>query len=389
MTRLLSYPSARPDTLRRPKAGIVVSCLLAVACATPAAAQPATRKATDIASLEAYPGFYSGEPIVLRADLMQTGNSTVLVQSDEARALRVTSDGPPGPTGRVEARGVFWDVGRLRPDDPRVQTNHLQTIVDPGIENDWPRPGELFAVHVTDAFPIDTPSRPSLRDVVLDAPSYVDKEVTITGQFRGRNLYGDLPQAPGLSRWDFVLKSADGALWVTGTQPRGRGFDLNVGARIDTGRWLEVSGIVRRGRGLVWLDSAKISTVEAPEQVAPVETVVPPTGPAPIVIFSAPTEGERDVPLSGLVRLQFSRDMDPASFIDQVRVEYVASPGLPAAGTAPGIMSAYDPATRSLTVRFTEPLDRLRTVRMELLGGIKATDGALLMPWTLSFELGG
>ena len=361
-------------------------------CASPAATQSTTRRATDIASMVAYPGFYNGQPIVLRADLVQTGGTTVLVQSDEARALRVTLDAPARSVGRVEVRGVFWDVGRLKPDDPRVQTNHLQTIVEPGTENEWPKPGELFAVHVTDAFAVEVSSRPTLRDVVLDAPNYVDKEVTVTGQFRGRNLFGDLPQAPGLSRWDFVLKSADGALWVTGTQPKGKGFDLNVGARIDTGRWLEVSGIVKRGRGLVWLESAKIATTQPPKEVPVSESVAPETGPAPVVVFTSPTEGERDVPLTARVRVQFSRDMDPSSFKDQIRAGYVtvAAPGrsLPES-PALAVATSYDPATRSLTLRFTDPLAGFRAVKVELLGGIKAFDGAFLVPWTLSFDLGG
>ena len=73
------------------------------------------------------------------------------------------------------------------------------------------------------------------------------------GQFRGKNLYGDLPQGPGLSQWDFVLRAADSALWVAGVRPRGKGFNLNPGARVDTGNWLEVSRR-RQGRQRARLD---------------------------------------------------------------------------------------------------------------------------------------
>jgi hypothetical protein len=368
---------------------MATSVVIVAALAATISAQTNTRRATDIASLVAFPGFYHGQAIVLQADLAETGNTVVLVQADEARALRVTSSGAISSRGRVEARGVFWDVGRLKPDDPRVITNGIQTVADPSAEAEWPRPGEVFVLHVTDAFPLGALSSPTLRDVVLDAGRHVEKPVTVVGQFRGRNLYGDVPQAPGVSRWDFVLKSADAALWVTGTQPRGKGFDLNVSARIDTGRWLEVSGIVKRGGGLVWLESAKIAAT-APPAAVPVSETVQQTGPPPVVVFSTPTPGETDIALDTRVRVQFSRDMDSQSFREQVRVSYraaeAAAQSEPASST-PTVTTSYDAATRALTIQFSEPLTPLRTVNVELLGGIKAFDGVPLAPWTLSFTL--
>jgi hypothetical protein len=281
------------------------------------------------------------------------------------------------------------------PDDPRVTGNNLKAVVEPNAENDWPKPGELLALQLTDAFPVSATTSPSLRDLALDGARHVNAQVTVTGQFRGRNLYADLPQAPGVSRWDFVLKSADAAVWVTGTQPKGRGFDLSVNARIDTGRWLEVSGTVKRMGGLVWIDSPKIALGQPPANQPPLETAVPQMGPAPTVVFSSPTGGEIDVPLDLRVRLQFSRDMDAASFKDQVRVTYVAAEGAergePPTPT-PQFTTAYDAATRALSIRFAEPFPatvRFRTVNVELLEGIKARDGATLVPWTLSFVLGG
>jgi hypothetical protein len=374
---------------------IVCLAFAALGFATAVAAQPATRRATDISALAAYPGFFHGQPVVLRAELIQTGDRVALVDPDEPRALRVAPNGTSLPTGRVEARGVFWDVGRLMPDDPRVTGNNLKAVVESNADTDWPKPGELLALQLTDAFPVSATTSPSLRDLALDGARHVNAQVTITGQFRGRNLYGDLPQAPGVSRWDFVLKSADAAVWVTGTQPKGKGFDLSVNARIDTGRWLEVSGTVKRMGGLLWIDSPKIALGQPPASQPPVETAAPQVGPAPTVVFSSPTGGETEVPLDSRVRLQFSRDMDAASFKDQVRVTYVpaegAERGEPPTPT-PQFTTAYDAATRALSIRFAEPFPatlRFRTVNVELLAGIKARDGAALVPWTLSFVLGG
>ena len=49
----------------------------------------------------------------------------------------------------------------------------------------------------------------------------------------------------------------------------------------------------------------------------------------------------------------------------------------------------YDAGTRAIEIKFTQPLDRFRTVRIELLEGIKAFDGAPVKPWTLTYSVGG
>ena len=67
--------------------------------------------------------------------------------------------------------------------------------------------------------------------VALEPWKFEGTPVTLTGNFRGRNLYGDQPGAPGLGKFDFVLRGTEGAVWVTGQQPRGRGFDLDVNRR--------------------------------------------------------------------------------------------------------------------------------------------------------------
>ena len=49
----------------------------------------------------------------------------------------------------------------------------------------------------------------------------------------------------------------------------------------------------------------------------------------------------------------------------------------------------YDPGNRVLSIGFSAPLERFRTVNVELLEGITGTDGAPLKPWRLTFSLGG
>ena len=82
----------------------------------------------------------------------------------------------------------------------------------------------------------------SVRSIAIEPWKCDGQTVTITGNFRGRNLFGDLPGAPGKSRYDFVLRGTEGALWVTDLRPRGQGFELDVNRRVDTDRWIEVTG---------------------------------------------------------------------------------------------------------------------------------------------------
>ena len=45
--------------------------------------------------------------------------------------------------------------------------------------------------------------------------------------------------------------------------------------------------------------------------------------------------------------------------------------------------------TRVLEIRFTKPLERFRTLHIDLTDEILGTDKQALKPWTLSFDLGG
>ena len=72
----------------------------------------------------------------------------------------------------------------------------------------WPGVGEMPVVVAASSRPPREPAATTLRSVVLEPERHVGRGVTLTGRFRGRNLYGDMPEAPEESRWDFVLRSA-------------------------------------------------------------------------------------------------------------------------------------------------------------------------------------
>ena len=156
---------------------------------------------------------------------------------------------------------------------------------------------------------------------------------------------------------------------------------------MDTGRWLEVTGAVGRSAGLVWIDGEKIGLGTAPEPAAVVQIEVPKVGPAPDVTFSIPTPEDIDVETSILVRIQFSRDMEAASFKDRVRVRYVTPPAEGA--SPPPLSTAYREGTKVLEIKFSGRLDRFRIVEIELQDGIAAFDSAkLVTPWKLTFTTG-
>ena len=368
--------------------------LLLVAVTSVVSAQAPTRRATNIGALLGFPAFFHGRPIVMTGKVATLDDGQVRA-SDDNGSLRVVFKGS-APDGLDEIRGEFWDIGRMKPDDPRLALIDLRAVFRMDPDGPWPRPGEVAAIIATAIARATPPPAASIRAIVLNPSRYLTQKVTITGQFTGRNLLGDLPDAPARSRWDFVLRSADAAIWVSGAQPKGKGFDLRLDARVDTRRWLEVTGVVHEGRGLQWLEVAAggIQTGKAVTDAPVVEepAVRVPAAPPPEVIFSAPTDGETDVFLTATVRMQFSRDVDPASLKGHVRAHYLESEsaerGEPTTPTA-DFTTQYGAANRVLELKFARPLERFRTLKVDLLDGILGTDKQPVKPWTLTFTMGG
>jgi Big-like domain-containing protein len=365
-------------------------------CSTAISAQAPARRAANITALLTFPAFYHSRQIVIVGDVSTDKNGRARV-SDGSSSLRLLFKGSV-PDGPGEIRGEFWDLGRMKADDPRLTNLDLRATFGIDPDGAWPRTGDVTAIVATAVGPAPGMPAPSIRSIVLSPLRYLNQRVTVTGQFSGRNLFGDLPDAPARSRWDFVIRSADAALWVSGARPKGKGFDLALDARIDTTRWLEVTGVVHEGRGLQWLDVAAegIQLAKAPtEPAAPSEETpaVPiPTAPPPEVVFSAPTQDESDVAMGSSVRIHVSRDLDPATLRGRVRARYLESEtierGEPTTPT-PEFTTRYNAANRVLELKFVKPLERFRTINIELLEGILGTDRQPLKPWTLSFRTGG
>lgn len=353
-----------------------------------ASAQGPGRIATTADALIASPVFFHGKQIAIRHPTTPAGQLSQL----DGTAKPVFIYWRERPTrSEGEIRGEFYDLGRMEDGDPRFTSYDFGPVTAAASNGRWPGRDRVFVILGATMIDSPMPTDPSLRSIAMAPATFENSGVTLVGRFRGRNLYGDLPQALNKGKWDFVLRTADAAVWVTGARPKGKDFELDPGARVDTGKWVEVKGTVRRDGDLVWVEAQAIRLAAAPAET-PIEISIPatPVEPPPTVIFSAPIANDTDVPRNAPVRLQFSRDMDGRTFRGHVRARYTGPtpPGttLPA---PPPFAVRYDDGNRSLEIRFTEPLERFQTVTIDLLEGITALGGFALQPWSLSFSTGG
>ncbi len=346
--------------------------------------QTSARRLTTIDALKQYPGFFHLQNVLLRGDI-DDATAKLQLKADEQTIRVLLDDGVAAKKGTVEVRGVLIDVGRLEPGDPRVGG-----FAEGRDAERWPRPGEELFIRVSAIAEVPpTATTASVRAITLEPWKFETKAVTVLGNFRGRNLFGDLPGAPGKSRYDFVLRGVEGAIWVTNLRPRGNGFELDVNRRVDSDRWLEVTGTIVRDRGLVSLEATKLTLAKAPQSTEPpAESAAPPVPLEPVqVVFSSPTDGETDVLPTGAIRIQFSRGLNEKSLAGQLRVSYVGS----ASATASSLQfqTTYDAANRALVLKMAQPFEAFRTVKVEILDGMKAFDGGPVTPWSLSFSVGG
>jgi hypothetical protein len=364
---------------------------LALLCASAADAQAPIRRATTVTALRNYPGFYHQQTVSVVGDVKGEGER-VTIGNEEGAITVIAREAPR--EGRFEVRGTFFDIGRMPQDDPRLIPFNLLDRVRTAYQDRWPKPGEELMLILAGTAPPPSSSdatSPPLRAVATEPNRFDGQRVSITGQFRGRNLFGDLPEAPAQNRHQFVLRARDAALWVMGVQPKGRDFSFDPARRIDSGRWVRVQGTVRTAKGLTWLEATSIELAPEPAETTEVEIATPPPPPVEI-LFTAPTEGEADVRLTERVRIQLSRDLNPETLNGRVRLTY-SSPDSKERGEAqpPSIAftTNYTRENRALEIRPAEPLERFRQVILEILPGVKGTDGGDMPPFKLTFTTGG
>lgn len=349
--------------------------LIVLLCGAAALAQPQARRATTIAAVRAFPSFYHQQTVMVVGEIK--GNEERATITDNELSLRV--GGRDIREGHVEARGLLLDIGRMPQDDPRLITYNLLDRMRAAYQDRWPKPGEeLFLILGSTTPPPAAASAttPPLRAVAMEPARFDNQRITITGQFRGLNLFGDLPDAPTQNRVAFVIRSGDAAVWIMGLPPKGKTFSLDPSKRIDTGRWVKVQGTVHSAKGLTWLDGTSIDLTQAPEETTEVAIELPPPPPVE-VLFIAPSEGEGDVATTVRIRMQLSRDLNPDTLKDHVRftpeVEFTTH---------------YTKENRALEIRPTAGFPPFKPIKLEILDGVKGTDGGAMKPFTLTFTTG-
>lgn len=353
-----------------------------------APAQTAPRHVTTAHALSRYGHFFHGAQVSFLARVAETDGLAVAPIGETQRVV-VLWQQPQVTSGDVVLSGTLFDLARLEPSDPRLANVDTQKILDVLNEGRAPGRDHLFLLTAARYEKYEPQVQASLRAIALDPATYDGKTVTVSGRFRGRNLLGDQPAPPGKSPHEYVLRVADASLWVSGLRPRGRGFVLDPESRRDTREWVRVSGVVRHEPPLVWIDGKTIDLAKPESEPAPEPGAAPlPPGPAPEIVFSAPLDGETDVATTAVLRVQFSRDIDPASLRDQVAVAYGLRPDGTSPGPAPAASTTYRAANRSIEIRFAEPLAAFTTVIVAFGNAITATDGVAMKPARISFTTG-
>ena len=344
-------------------------------------AQTAARRFTTIDGLRRFSSYFHLQNVILRGEFGESGSRVVLRGGDSE--MRVMLNDATSTDGPVEVRAQLIDVGRLTPTDPRL--SRYENRPDP---EHWPMPGDELLLSISGVAKAEPTSTPAIRGLALEPWRFEGQPVTVTGQFGGRNLFGDLPASPAKTKYDFVLRGTEGAVWVTGLRPKGKGFDLNVDARVDTSQWLQVTGALRRERGLVVIEARTITPASAPAARVVIEEAPPPPKDPGEVVFSSPTDGETNVPAAAPIRVQFSRGIDAPTLSGRLRIGYVGGPPVAPDGSGIDVTWSYDAGTRAVAARFAKPLEPFRTVKVELVEGVKTFDGAPITPWSMTFSVG-
>lgn len=105
--------------------------------------------------------------------------------------------------------------------------------------------------------------------ILNDPAAWIGKKTRIHGQFRGRNLFADLPVGSARGKDDWVLKDGDTAMWVIGKAPKGHGWKLDLDYKGDSKSWLDVEGKPEVSNGILYLRASTVLMSKAPGKERP------------------------------------------------------------------------------------------------------------------------
>src|SRR5712691_3984658 len=101
--------------------GLAVALLTAVV-----SAQAPPRRATNIAALLGFPAYFHGRQVIVVGQV-ETASDGKIRATDGIGSIRVVFQGS-APDGNDEVRGEFWDLGRMKSDDPRLARIDLKDV---------------------------------------------------------------------------------------------------------------------------------------------------------------------------------------------------------------------------------------------------------------------
>jgi len=232
----------------------------------------------DIDALFMMPETYQRSHVIVEGEISEVADHWT-VRGGGAVVLLIPARGfDPGDfdqaegKSRVEVRGVVrvlrdkQYVGPTRTDLDLIEDPILPPLPAPRL--DLPRVSiTVFALRDRTT-PGEFKSKETSGGMgrqILDEPSaYSGKTTKILGQFRGRNLFGDLPAGSARGKDDWVLKDGDTAVWVMGKAPKGDGWKLDLDYKGDSKNWLEVEGKPEVVNGVVYFKASKVVPRKAP-----------------------------------------------------------------------------------------------------------------------------
>jgi hypothetical protein len=145
---------------------------------------------------------------------------------------------------------------------------HLPPLPDRLGRPDWPRNSITFW-SFSDATPFERAREPGgglrIADVLAEPERYAGREVTLTGRFRGSNLFGDLPETTRRDGADWVIEQDGAAIWVTDAKPRGKGWQLDPGSKGESRWWIRVEGKLEVENGLAYIDADRLELRRKPD----------------------------------------------------------------------------------------------------------------------------
>ena len=418
-----------------PLAKAAICCLAAGLLASSADAQygyfPDQPEAVEVADLSRRPSFFHEKAVLTRGKLgfsFGTDQRVMVLEDPEFLAEEILIAQPYMSSndlafmggGEVEIEGWFFDTSQFQ--YMRIQSHPIlrNYPVDPSWgENsmDMRTRGFLAIVAVTpiratedlsskrereakaemavgDAIKIEAGSVAAvdIAELVDDPDPWLSRRIEVIGKFRGNNLFGDLSIKDKKTPRDFVIKTAEDAIWITGMRPAGQGFRFDPKRRRDTGKWLRVYGRPWTDDGMVYLRAERIELTDPPddESLEPVDIRVAEKEAreaeitSPRVVFSLPLDGEREIPLDSEFRVQFSNRMAANSFHAAVDLLYADDPYYD--NPFPDLELTYDDGSRTLLVAPHASLDPGREVHLILYGEIEDEHGQHLEPQPLAAE---